>query len=298
MNTPFPRDKWRAIIMAGGRATRFHPVSAGVNKHLLPVYDKPLIYYPLTTLMLGGLRDFLILTTPDAKPQIEGLLGNGEAWGIDITYRIQPKPAGIADAFNICRSDIEGFKTALILGDNIFYGHRLPETVMQGAALDKGALVYAYEVGEPRSFGVVEFSEDGHALSIEEKPSRPRSNYAVPGLYFYDERAAQLAASLQPSGRGELEITDLNNAYLEEGTLSVERIGRGIAWLDGGTPGGLLEAATYISAIENRQGLRAACPEEIAYRKGFIDEDGFTRAIAALPDCPYRAYLENVLTRI
>jgi len=284
--------------MAGGRATRFHPVSAGVNKHLLPVYDKPMIYYPLTTLMLGGLRDFLILSTPEATPQLEALLGDGSAWGIDIQYRVQPKPAGIADAFHQCSDDLQGKHTAMILGDNIFYGHGLPEAVMAGAAVDNGALVYAYEVGDPRAFGVVEINTEGRATGIEEKPKAPKSNLAVPGLYFYDERAVEVAQTLKPSGRGELEITDLNRWYLEQGELRAERLGRGIAWLDGGTPEALLEASTYMRAIEQRQGLKVACPEEIALRKGFIDAAGFDRALAALPTCDYRTYLEGVPDRL
>lgn len=300
MSEHFPRDKWRAVLMAGGRATRFHPVSAGVNKHLLPVYDKPMIYYPLTTLMMGGLRDFIILSTPEATPQLQALLGDGSVWGISITYRVQPKPAGIADAFNICSDDLNGMNTAMILGDNIFYGHRLPEAVQAGAriARDGGAMVYAYEVGDPRAFGVVEMDETGRAISLEEKPETPRSNLAVPGLYFFDDRATALAKDLKPSHRGELEITDLNRWYLQQGQLQVERLGRGIAWLDGGTPDALAEATSYIRAIEARQGLRAACPEEIAFRRGFIDRPGFAAAIEALPRCDYRSYLEGVLDRL
>lgn len=300
MSDLFPREKWRTIIMAGGRATRFHPVSAGTNKHLLPVYDKPMIYYPLTTMMLGGLRDFLILSTPEAVPQIEVLLGDGSAWGISIEYRVQPKPAGIADAFNICGEDLAGRNTAMILGDNIFYGHRLPEAVQAGARIgvDGGAMVYAYEVGDPRAFGVVEVDAAGRAVGLEEKPKVPKSNLAVPGLYFFDERATEMVQTLKPSGRGELEITDLNRWYMEQGNLQVERLGRGIAWLDGGTPEALYEATNYIRAIETRQGLKAACPEEIAYRKGFIDAAGFEAAITALPKCDYRDYLEAVGARL
>ncbi len=300
MSDIFPRDQWRAVIMAGGRATRFHPVSAGVNKHLLPVYDKPMIYYPLTTLMMGGLRDFLILSTPEATPQIENLLGDGSAWGISIEYRVQPKPAGIADAFNICGDDLDGRNTAMILGDNIFYGHRLPETVQAGAriASSGGAMIYAYEVGDPRAFGVVELDQAGKPLSLEEKPRKPKSNLAVPGLYFFDQNACEMARTLTPSRRGELEITDLNRGYLARGELQVELLGRGIAWLDGGTPDALAEATSYIRAIEARQGLRAACPEEVAFRRGFIDANGFEQAIAALPECDYRTYLEGVAARL
>jgi glucose-1-phosphate thymidylyltransferase len=296
----FPRDKWRAVIMAGGRATRFYPVSAGVNKHLLPVFDKPMIYYPLTTLMMGGLRDFIILSTPEATPQLESLLGDGSAWGVSIAYRVQPKPAGIADAFNICGDDLDGMNTAMILGDNIFYGHRLPEAVQAGARIADtgGAMVYAYEVGDPRAFGVVELDGDGRAVGLVEKPENPKSNLAVPGLYFYDQQATALAKTLTPSGRGELEITDLNRWYLEQETLQVERLGRGIAWLDGGTPDALAEATSYIRAIEARQGLRAACPEEVAFRRGFIDKAGFVAAIETLPKCDYRAYLEGVAARV
>ena len=298
MTDLFPRDKWRAVIMAGGKATRFYPVSTATNKHLLPVYDKPMIYYPLTTLMLGGLRDFLILSTPEATPQIETLLGNGHQWGIDIQYRVQPKPAGIADAFRICQTDLYGKKTAMILGDNIFYGHRLPEAVMAGGGINTGALVYAYEVGDPRAFGVVEMDAQGKALSLEEKPPTPKSNLAVPGLYFYDERAVDAALSLKPSGRGELEITDLNRWYLDQGQLQVELLGRGTAWLDGGTAESLHEASIYIRAIETRQGLKAACPEEIALRRGFITKAQFDAIVTGLPTCEYRTYLEKVGARL
>ena len=297
MSTLFPRDTWRAVIMAGGRAKRFHPVSAGVNKHLLPVYDKPMIFYPLTTLMMGGLRDFLILSTPEAAPQIQRVLGDGHDWGIDIQYRIQSKPAGIADAFKVCRSDLEGRKTAMILGDNIFYGHRLPEMVQAGASLERGALIYAYEVGDPSAFGVVEIDSEGRPTDLVEKPVDPVSNLAVPGLYFFDERAVEIAATLEPSARGELEITDLNRWYMDQGELQVERLGRGIAWLDGGTPEALFEATEFIRAIEARQGLKAACPEEVALRHGFIDAAGFANAISGLPDCEYKKYLQKVGAR-
>lgn len=262
----------RGIILAGGRGTRLFPLTISISKQLLPVYDKPMVYYPLSMLMLAGIREILVISTPEALPAFRTLLKDGSQWGLRFSYKEQPDPRGLADAFLVGREFIAGEPVCLILGDNIFYGHGLPLQLRQAAQLTDGALVFAYSVRDPERYGVVEFDADGKALSIEEKPAHPRSNFAVPGIYFYDQHVVEYAASLMPSPRGEIEITDLNMIYLKQGRLRVDTLGRGVAWLDAGTHESLLQAANFVQAVEDRQGLMISCVEEIAYRMGYIDE--------------------------
>lgn len=283
----------RGIILAGGSGTRLHPMTLVTSKQLLPVYDKPMIYYPLSTLMLAGIREILIISTPDDLPQFKKLLGTGAQWGLSLSYAAQPRPEGLAQAYVIGANFVEGSQSVLVLGDNIFYGHGLTET-LQEPVKDR-ATIFAYHVSDPERYGVVDFDWNGQAISIEEKPLKPKSNWAVTGLYFYDERAPYFAAELKPSARGELEITDLNRKYLERGELNVVRLGRGFAWLDTGTPQSLLEAAEYVRAIEQRQGQRIACLEEIGYRAGWIDSKQLRNLGQSLSKNSYGLYILRLL---
>lgn len=281
-------------MLAGGTGTRLYPLTRAISKQLMAVYDKPMVYYPLTTLMLAGLREVLVISTPQDRPLFETLLGDGSAWGMEIRYAVQPSPDGLAQAFLIAESFLAGEGGALILGDNIFYGWGLPRSLQAAAARHSGATVFAYWVRNPEAFGVVNFDERGEAVGIEEKPVRPRSNWALTGLYFYDAEVVDLVRTLRPSARGELEITDLNRLYLERGTLRVDRLGRGTAWLDTGTPDALLQAATFVQTLQSRQGLQVASPEEIAYRLGWISRDDLVRQAEALGTASYGQYLLDV----
>ena len=285
----------KGIVLAGGTGSRLHPLTLSVSKQLMPVYDKPMVYYPIASLMLAGIRDIQVITTPADQAQFQKLLGDGSQWGIRISYAVQPEPAGIAQAFIIAEAFIAGDPVALILGDNIFFGHGLPDQLRAAASRGSGASVFAYHVNDPQRYGVVHFDEDRKALGIEEKPARPKSNYAVTGVYFYDDKVVDIAKGLEPSARGELEITDLNRVYLDAGTLNVEVIGRGSAWLDTGTHESLLAAAKFIEIVEQRQGLKICCPEEIAYASGFISAEQLRARAEDYGQNEYGRYLLRVL---
>lgn len=287
----------KGIILAGGRGTRLNPLTLVMSKQLLPVYDKPMVYYPLSMLMLAGIREILVISTPEDLPNFQRLLGDGSQWGLRFSYVEQDQPRGLADAFLVGADFIGGDSSCLILGDNIFFGHGLPEMLRRAAALEQGALIFAYAVRDPERYGVVDFDSNGLVLSLEEKPARPKSNYAVPGIYFYDPKVVEMAANLQPSQRGELEITDLNRLYLERGELRVDILGRGVAWLDAGTHESLLQSAGFVQAVQERQGMMISCPEEIAYRMGYISEDQLRELVSGMANNGYTDYLRRLLEK-
>lgn len=285
----------KGIILAGGTGTRLHPMTLSISKQLMPIYDKPMIYYPLSTLMLAGIKDILIISTPHDMPLFQKQLGDGEAWGLNLNYAVQPKPEGLAQAYVIGADFVNNDNSCLILGDNIYHGSQMEVTLERAVTNKNGATVFAYHVSNPESYGVVEFDANYRAISIEEKPKNPKSNWAVTGLYFYDNQVIDIAANLKPSSRGELEITDINRIYLEKGQLNVRTLNRGYAWLDTGTPDNLLDAAVFVRVIEKRQGFKIACPEEIAWRKGFIDDNGLEKLITRFKSNDYARYLRSCL---
>ena len=284
----------KGIILAGGRGTRLFPLTLGISKQLLPVYDKPMIYYPLSMLMLARIREILIITTPEDQAQYQRFLGDGSQWGLSFEYAIQTAPRGLADAFLVGSDFVGNEPVALILGDNIFYGHGLPEILRQAAGLEKGAVIFAYPVNDPERYGVIEFTAEGKAISLEEKPEKPKSNYAVPGIYFYDSRVVEFARNLKPSPRGEIEITDLNKVYMAQGDLHVQPIGRGVAWLDAGMHHSLLQASNFVQAVEDRQGMMISCPEEIAYRMGYITAEQLNSLSETFAGNHYGEYLKRL----
>jgi glucose-1-phosphate thymidylyltransferase len=288
----------KGIILAGGEGTRLRPLTSGVNKHLLPIFDKPMVYYPLTTLMLGGIREFLLISTPGALPRFEELLGDGERWGVSISYAAQPEPRGLADAFLVGADFVGRDPVALILGDNLFYSDGLGKLMTEATGLRSGALVLAYPVKDPERFGVVTFDSEGRATSLEEKPTKPRSPYAVPGLYFYGPEVVAIARDIEPSARGELEITEVNRRFMERGDLRVLPLGRGVAWLDAGTQESLLEASSFVATLQHRQGLMIGCPEEVAARKGYITPDELVRLGEEMSSSPYGAYLQEAAANL
>lgn len=288
----------KGIILAGGHGTRLHPLTIGISKQLLPVYDKPMIYYPLSMLMLAGIRDILVIAMPDQRPLFERLLGDGGHWGLQFNYAVQPEPRGLADAFLIGRDFIAGESVCLILGDNIFFGHGLPALLRNAAALTQGAVIFAYAVRDPHRYGVVEFDDHGRAIGIEEKPSKPKSTFAVPGIYFYDNQVTEIAAQLKPSARGELEITEIHRNYLDRNLLRVEILGRGVAWLDAGTPATLLQAANFVQTVEERQGFMISCPEEIAFRMGYISKEQLRELTLSMSTNAYSEYLMKMIGEV